>query len=337
MVNIGIRVDSGAEHGFGHISRMNTLVKALRGISGNSITYFSKTPATWQSSLAPIFCDIQKYPGDESEWEILDDMEQGCEIIIIDRKDNYELKLLESIRKKGAKVVLIDMPWASPDECDLLVLPNIHSVPGVVDHLDELFGNKLVVGGSYVLIREDILGRIPVRYKRRENWIVFCAGGSDPEDCLEKMYYMSEGLSESLPNVRRVFCVGEGAKPFAPYSIDSKSWITGFDPFYLAVAALVVTLFGITAYECLYLETPCVTTGHTTQNNISSKFLEDATEGATLHLPMITNLMREDFVQVIQDLWMDFSKRKTMSYKCHEQIASDGAITVAECILRLVE
>jgi hypothetical protein len=74
-----------------------------------------------------------------------------------------------------------------------------------------------------------------------------------------------------------------------------------------------------------------------TQNSLGSKNLEKASMGATMHLPQVTSIMREDFCQTIKNLWLDYPKRKEMNRSCYDLISPGGAIKVAEQIIRLVK
>jgi spore coat polysaccharide biosynthesis predicted glycosyltransferase SpsG len=337
-MRIGIRCDAGGDYGLGHISRMNSLVRALKQCDSNTeITFYSKTPDLWMSQRSPVNCDIVKFAEDESEPRLMRHIyEQALEdVLIIDRKEYYESEILRSV-KKAMRVVCIDMPWARPEECDLLVIPNLHQSPSVLDQLDNLFDDDaLLVGSDYILIRDEVLWTRPISYKRRDNMIAFFAGGSDPCRWLELMYNMSESLTELLPNIHRLYCIGEHGLPLYVRPGDANASVTGYSHNILAKCALAVSTFGVTPYEALHLRTPIITSGHTKQNEVGSQYLSAATEGATCHIPPLDDMMREDFCNYIESIWNDLSLRKDMHHKSAGLVPDDGAINIAERILCL--
>lgn len=338
-MRIGIRCDAGGDYGLGHISRMNSLTKALKILEPHcEITFYSKTSALWMSQLSPTMADVVKFNEGDSEMHILERISLlGEDVLIIDRKDQYDNMQLRRLRKAEhpLRVVCIDMPWARPEECDLLVLPNIHTSGNTVDQLCGLFGDRFLYGAEYVLIRDDVLDTKPISYKRRENWIAFFAGGSDPTDTLKLMYNMSETLTARLPNVQRLYCIGEYARSFEITPGDSNAWVTGYHHLNLAQCALAVSLFGVTAYEALYLRTPVLTAGHNKVNEVASQYLEKASEGASIHMGDISNMMREDFCDLIYNIWCDLDRRKEMYMRSSDLICSTGAGNIAEEILNL--
>jgi len=337
-MQIGIRCDAGGEYGLGHISRMTTLVKAMKHVNMDAvITFYSKTPALWMSEHSPVGCDVIRFSPNDSEMKIMNYIYTHAidDILIIDRKDYYDAKQLTRM-KENMKIVCIDMPWAKPNECDLLVIPNIHCAPNVLDQLDKLFGERLLAGKEYVLLQEDVLVTTPLAYKKRENWIAFFAGGSDPCNWMQRMYNMSEPLNDTLPNVARIYCIGQHAETLQIHQHSPNAWIKGFDLKTLGKCALAVSLFGVTVYEAMYLRTPTITTGHTKANEVGSQYLFVANEGATYHIPPIDNMMREEFCAYIEDIWNSLSLRKDMHDKSHGLIGDSGALNIAERILCLV-
>ena len=339
MVRIGIRCDAGEEHGFGHIARMNTLCAALKMQTGTPVdlTFHSKTPTLWMSQLAPTYADVIRHDSSESEMHIMIDMADGHEydIIIIDHKDPYDIPMLKRI-KEHTKLVLIDMPWARPEECDLLVIPNFHQPIDVVEQLDHLFDeDSFLYGKDYVLLREQVLAEQWLPYSQRQQQIAFFAGGSDTENLLELMYNMTEKLSQTLPNVQRLFCIGEAARSLQVAPGDHNVYITGYHLSHLQKCALAVSLFGVTPYEAIYLRTPVITFGHNKSNDVASEALALASEGATIHMPEATNRMREDFCRFVAGVWLNLDLRHNMYQASVGLIPNTGAQNIATRILEL--
>jgi spore coat polysaccharide biosynthesis predicted glycosyltransferase SpsG len=319
---------------------MGTLTTALKSLDPDcDIEFYSKTPELWMSELHPVHAEVRKFNQDTSEMKIIDyiDTFTTNDVLIIDRKDQYDTSQLERTRKHGLKVVLIDMPWARPEQCDLLVLPNIHISGSTIDQLDKLFGDRLLYGRDYILVRGDVLKEQPISYRRRHQAISFFAGGSDPKNFLELMYNMSSDLTRLLPTVKRIYCIGENADVFKMKPGDPNAMVTGYHHTHLMTCGLSVSLFGVTAYEALYFRTPVITTGHNKANEIGSIYLEKSSEGATKHLDMIDNMMSEDFCDFIYNVWCNYNVRWNMHLASSGLVPEDGAMNVAERIVRLCQ
>jgi spore coat polysaccharide biosynthesis predicted glycosyltransferase SpsG len=176
----------------------------------------------------------------------------------------------------GAKLIAIDRLDATPETCDMLILPNMHTPPDTIVHLRTAFGERLLVGPEYVMLDDQAMTLPRVPYADRANGpLVFCAGGSDPDGVLPQMHEWAIGL---LPDVRKVFL--HGAYCTRPYPVNRRNiFHIPFERDALRTAALVVSTFGQTVYECLYWGTPVLVIGQTDQHCAAAGVLQWQTGG----------------------------------------------------------
>lgn len=334
-MRILIRVDAAGKYGLGHMMRMKPLADMLLTLGDDDLEVAFLTTSGIPRDLAGEI-DVYRFKDNLSEYQVLEHAVSAFEpdIIIIDRKDFYDAHHLRTLRKH-CRVIRIDHPWAEEETCDLIVIPNFHQGTDKIEKLDAAFGDALLYGPEYVILREEIrkLSRRP--YHRRKAAIIFTTGGSDPEGWLPMFYDMTESLAQKLPSVRRYYCIGKYAAPFIVDNADPKAFVTGYCPTYIQESALVVGLFGVTAYEALYLGTPMCSIGHTNMNAVGSGILAIATEGSIQDFSQHRNSMREDFCAQIADLWNDKDKRRNMHSMSDGLFDGLGAQRIAEAILGL--
>ena len=335
-MKICIRVDAAGPYGLGHISRMLPVACMLEELGRDDAEVAFVTTSGIPQEFVGDF-DVIKLVETLPEEEVLNRIvaQQKPDVLVIDRKAYYDAEQLRTLRQ-ACKIVRIDHAWAESETCDLLVLPNIHQSGQIIEQLDEHFGDALLYGAEYVVIREEVrkLGRRP--YARRKPWIVFTTGGSDPAHLMPMLYDMTLNLSRALPSVRRIYCIGTYADAFLLKQPDSKALVTGYDPSYMQEASLVIGSFGVTAYEAMYLGTPMCTIGHNPVNAVGSGLLEKANEKATVDFTPHFNGMREAFCDAISRLWNKKEERRIMHDMSDiEHFDGYGAMKIADRILAL--
>ena len=256
-----LRVDAGESHGLGHVTRCLPLAHALVSLGGlgrDGVLFLTTTPRL-ASMVAPFRSVLL---GEQTSFCFQED-----DVLCVDTKaDDWanDDKALFLLRRRGTGVVRLDHPLAAPSSCDLLILPNAHQSSKEKTRLARGFGDRLRLGWPYVMLAPDVGGYVP--YAQRANGpVVFCAGGSDPLDVLPWFFATTHAL---WPDREKVYLVGEAALHPLRYGRDKYlAWnVEPFTKSRLKTAALVVTLFGQTVYECLYWRTPVLTLAHTPEN-----------------------------------------------------------------------
>ena len=339
-MTIFLRCDTGASYGLGHATRCRTLACALQVQAPEIPLVFVTTTSVLEEVVHAASTGWRVQVCGESgaaHWlHWVKAQAQPGDVLIIDMPDHQNGALWATHIRDKVTVVRLDAPWATPETCDLLVLPGMHHAPETVERLDAAFGERLLVGADYVMLQEGV-PQVRRPFTEHNQRIVFAAGGSDPDQALPLLYEMAHSLSDLIRAPLRVFCVGAMAEPWTLRPPDMRERITGFSLNEVAYAALFVTLWGTTVYEALAMGTPTLTIARTERDAEGAARLEAATEGAVQPLGTLGGLMRETLCYRLVDLWQERAQRKRMHYASAGLLDGHGAERVAAAVLGLRE
>lgn len=295
----------GGEFGYGHGVRMRALAQALV-TRGATVRFLTTTPDL-ALFVAPMACHGV---GERVT-------SQSKDMFIIDTKApmaHTEGPLL-ALRQHGVRIVSIDNPAATPLTCDLLIGPCNHWTEDTVATLRASLGERFLYGWDYVMLTPEtvIAPPLPNRHASRFG-IVFCAGGSDPTDALDKMMEWSIRLELSAPLVFLRPC-------------SQHRYLRA-----LRHARLVVGMFGVTGYEALWSQTPMLMFGRTTEDALGACSLEKATHGYHTAGGALWNYTAEGFCKTVEQCYQAtiLPERQAPSF-----IDGRGTQRVAEAILAL--
>ncbi len=341
-----LRVDAGGACGFGHLHRMHALAVALR--AGGAPPVFVTRTAGLNSLLpapppgeAP--WDVWQAPGAPTESGVLDWLRhvlQPADVLVLDVPHPDDPHQLTTLRQL-CPVVRLDHPWAEPQTCDLLVLPGAHYDPDTLDTLDAAWGDRLLVGWDYVLLRPDVTAATRRAYGtggcHRWPWVTCSAGGSDPEQTLPVWLDLLLAAPALCPGRTRIFCLGQAARWESPLPVLSPDvWLTGYSLDYVQQAELLVCPFGVSVYEALFLGTPCLTVGRTLGDVAAARTLEVASEGALWPLTTpLAQLQRRELYDALQGLYHSRTRLVGMHRASEGRLDGRGAERVAQAILAL--
>ena len=338
-MTIFFRVDCGALYGLGHALRCRTLAQAIHAQAPDMpLAFVTTTPElqkvlrdkgdAWRVEVSGAF-------GEDHWLHWIKKHAQTRDVLIVDAPDRLNDAAWITRIRETLLVVRIDAPWATPETCDLLILPGMHHSAETIERLDTAFGERLMVGAEYVVLQEGVpLVRRP--FAEHNQRLVFAAGGSDPEQILLLLYEMTHGFSyDAIRTPLRVFCVGAHAEPWMLRSPDVHERITGFSLNEVAYAAVYVTLWGTTVYEALAMGTPTLTIARTEAEAEDAAWVEAATDGAVQSLGTLVGLMRETLCDRLVALWEDAKERKRMHYASEGLLDGKGAERVARAVVAL--
>ena len=322
-----VRTDGGGIHGLGHMVRMRALAQELAA-HGCQVAFASNTPESLAPLVAPFSCThiatvaLQSSSRDYS----------SVDAVIIDTKYPIEEAWYRGFGKAlGGKIVRIDHPHATPDSCDVLVGPCVHWSPETVNTLRASFGERCLYGWDYVMLAPEVTQHQPIPYEQRiQGPIVFCAGGSDPSGALATM---AQWCGAMVMQTAWLFLMSQMSTEF--YTMQRWGQYIPFDREHLRKAALVVSLFGITPYECIYYQTPTLMLAHTAENHIGAALLELATPAVRYCSALSAAHGQQYFCETIQNLWAWEKGRTAYHHAAAGLIDGLGTERVAEEILRL--
>lgn len=316
----------GGEHGMGHAVRCLALAHALNA-QGAHVLFLTSTEGL-ENFVFPFTClMIRNTHGLDNELLQL----LATDVLIVDTKYPYTNDDFRSL--EIPHIIRIDHPHAAGDSCDLLVVPNMHQEVSVEEQMREQFGARLLYGPEYVMLSEEVLSEDVRPYVDREYGpIVFCAGGSDPNGCLQKMHDWTEDFF--LDNAMLMFARGTYApivRSRHPRKTPTIQCV--FSPSLMQKASLVVGMFGVTPYEALRLQTPMLVMGHTEENVIGADVLAQRTNGAVESLHHIDDMSPSLFQETLWRYWACLSQRKSMHRRASKLIDGQGVTRITDAIM----
>ena len=339
-MTVFFRCDVGGLFGLGHSHRLKTLATALHAeVPGLPLVFVTTT-----SALGDIVGQ------DGTPWSLLSCLDEwtACETVRTQAQPGDVMIFDEPARGSWVKglwrqklapeiaVVRIDAPQAERYSCDLLILPGAHYAADDLERLDAAFGERLLVGAEYVLLRKETLVPSHGAFMHHP-WFTFWAGGSDPGNALALLLHMTTPVSQCLPHVQHIYCMGIHRASLVVPPVPPQVWITGCDISYIREASVFVSLWGTTVYEALALGTPTLTIARTEAEAEDAARLEAATEGAVQSLGTLAGLMRETLCDRLVALWEDVGERKRMHYASAGLLDGKGAERVARAVLRFTK
>lgn len=326
MPNIIIRTDTGGSHGMGHSVRMCALAKELEK-HGAHVTFATTTHHALQN-MTTLPC---------VHWVYDDDYILNADVYILDTKawmqDDEDFIMTQ--KTKGKKVVWIDRQEVSPQSCDMVIAPNMHWQDRIVTKIYDDFGDNFLYGSGYTMLADELSKTLPSPYEKRiYGPVVFCAGGSDPTGALQRMYNWTSGMC--LDYGILVFAHPETVKIQRASNRLTSSITMRFRRSLLRNASMVIGMFGVTPYECLYYQTPMLVMGHTEENVLGAEILAERSHGAIECMRHIDNMRPDVFRDVIVSYWENQSERLKMSHAAG-MIGLDGkgVSRVAQVIMEL--
>jgi spore coat polysaccharide biosynthesis predicted glycosyltransferase SpsG len=216
---------------------------------------------------------------------------QSPDIIVFDGKVDYP-EDARSLWRGKTKLVFLDFLPSYPSPLDLNIVPNAHYNPqGGTPFV--LYGLEYTIIGSHALARSPGLPRT--------EQIVITTGGSDPTGV---MLHLLKVLAP-CQQYAFTFLLGKAFKfrsviesmrkslpahfTLAEYNIDT-----------IRDSRATIATFGVTIYELLYLNVPCLLTAHSRENHEASLVLSSRIAGLP-YLGFWSDLTTESVAACIAD------------------------------------
>jgi len=297
-----IRVDAGERVGFGHAMRSLELAKLLRNRHGIDATFYSNPYEKLEAMYRRVgFGYILN--NDLSEIEFLHTIPSGS-VIFIDAWFPYSKEDICGLNSNH-KIIMFHNECEGTHGCDYAIFPSAHLSDNIIG--DSRWGKtKFLYGPEYVIISEQVSS-----WQGKAGFhIAITTGASDPNGLMINILnWISESNIETP--IRALYGFDfqymaelESMLPGLKSNIEVKEF--NYDD--LLSSRLVVTAFGVTAYELIYANIPIITIGHNRKNTIGSEVLQNR-HGCNYHL---REFSREKLLFTIQFLWNDNEKMAAM-------------------------
>jgi len=336
-LKVYFRTDASHTIGFGHLVRCISLAKSLRKADFSLQIYFIiKYPDSAKDLLSRANFHYETISDDEDEFIFLKRFFLLNErtIIIFDNLTDYPPDLMKTLSERHTTVMV--HPYSSSR-----FFASIAIYP--VGHLDEnvLLGfkesrskTKILLGMQYCLLNDEVLSLEPNKtFPFPPTIISIIAGGSDPSNTLDLIYQWL--LNANLKEYQFRILFGK-ASVFASKNISilAKNQIQ-FLPFSMEEiqkSDVVISAFGVTIYELVYLRKPVISYGHTVQHAEASERFS-ARHRCTKNIGNIFELNQEDFIQQIDSLLKSREQLSDLFQNTMGLVDSYGTDRVSKTIL----
>jgi spore coat polysaccharide biosynthesis predicted glycosyltransferase SpsG len=329
-VNVLIRVDAGEQIGLGHFYRTLNVANKLVN-RGHSVTIIHLRSPFWQN-ISRSF-DILEITGDSEDFMLEMMRTKNFDIFYVDGIINFSDTFFRAGRNL-CKFIFYQNLSESRSKCDIFILPSIH-------HSESFFkifrtDTKIFVGLQYFAFNEKIerlSPRSPLAKNEMVREVAVISGGSDPSNFLKKVYDLIS--CNFFPEIQFIFYYGENYMHRGSLENMTKCDATVFKPYdhqAILEAQMLISAYGVSTLEFLYLGMPIISLGHQVANSNASKAVADKTS-AIVHAGFIDEISAEIFNDILSTVINDQSLREELISNGKQAIDLNGInriITILE-------
>jgi len=291
MITCLIRLDVSNEIGYGHLMRCLALGEVLR--KSFDILYLVRK----NDSVNEVFqrgFRVREIASDVDEESLLISLtsEFPKAIWIIDIKKHFSKDFLPKLKRESKLLLLIENLSLDMKAADAILFPAAHLDKKILDPwLDKEERYRVLTGWDWILLRDEVLN---IKVITRDFPLVVTTGGSDPAGVFFKLWNLLKDQK-----IHAIFLVGKSFS-FREYLPNDDEYlkVKNYDITYIARACCVISTFGVSITECLYLKKPVLSVAHSIENERGSSVLSKRTP-ACLNLGYFKNLDRETLVEAI--------------------------------------
>lgn len=178
---IFFRADAGQSIGYGHFIRTLALADMLK--DDFDCVFYTQAPTEYQIGELNKVCAYVSLPSDDSRFQLFLDALREGEIVVLDNYF-YTTDYQRRIKERGCKLVCIDDMHDKHYVADAVV----NHGPAMPDDFDCEPYTQLCLGNQWSLLRKPFLE--PLRSNKRENRLIVCFGGADPQHLTDKVVTM---------------------------------------------------------------------------------------------------------------------------------------------------
>jgi UDP-2,4-diacetamido-2,4,6-trideoxy-beta-L-altropyranose hydrolase len=336
-VRVLIRLDANAEIGMGHLVRSIAIAEKLRALYEDSNIIF----LTGNDTLS--INELTKHKFDfflkveESEESFIERAVHSfdAQVIFIDKLYPYKKEFIIKLKNR-IKVIMFHNICEGGYFSDSFILPAPHVSNEIINDIKWKNGIvKFYEGFKYIVLNPDIL---KLNRKSTENKIfkiVITTGGSDPAGVMLKILKWINDFSNDY-DIEILALIGAEFKDKENLNkiknkLNRKITIKSFDVNEFISADLVISVFGVTVYELMFLGLPVITIGHCSKNALGSRGLARK-YSATIDLGDINSFKKDFFFKKVSCLLIDSERLRQISRRAGMLIDGKGSLRVAQII-----
>jgi len=307
-MNILFRVDAGGLVGLGHFYRSMNLAHQLKR-RGHEVFISHLNSTFWSSAdnkgSALKFFELDTIHSEVQTLEII--YKNQIQVYYVDGIIDFKKDFILAV-KKNAKVIFYQNLSDSRQFADIFILPSIHHDTDFFTPFDK---NSRIYSGLQYFMYNPILHTVErkINIKKDVSDIAIAAGGSDPTNSLKLIYNYVTELKYN--NIEFIFYIGKDYvhKNSIPKKLPSNIHFAPFNHNEIIKNDILITAFGVSTYEFLYLGIPVISYGHQEGNAIAAIQLATKTD-SLISLDEIHNLPYRKFEDTLKTAFNYYRRKK---------------------------
>ncbi|MGF7141299.1 hypothetical protein [Roseimarinus sediminis] len=311
-MNILFRVDAGNKIGLGHFYRSMNLATQL-GKRGHNIFFSYINSDFWQNEIQNDFPFLSvSLESEKAEEQTLQYVtKQKIQIYYVDGIIEFSEEFISKL-KNSVKIIFYQNLSKSKKNADIFILPSIHQNDAFFDDFNER--TQIYIGLKYFTFNS-VITKIEQKQNisNKLSSIAIAAGGSDPQNTLLTLYNYFAKFNKGITYnffYGLDFMHAESIPKELPNHIQFKH----FNHREILTNDILITSFGVSTYEFLYLGIPLISYGHQKSNAEASDVLAQKTN-AFLSLGEISNLNNQK---------IEYSLEMIQQYEIREALSQRG-------------
>ena len=298
-MRIYFRVDAGPKVGLGHLTRSLLIANTIRQKNRDVEIIFLTSDDDYTNTKISLtdYKHLKNLDCTEEEFLLKHCKERDDAVLFIDKLYNYSENYIQRLTTQ-IKVIMFHNMCDGGHLSDAFILPAAHVNPQIIDNFKLLNSRvKFYQGMDYVVLNKKITDLNKSKTKTGIINLVITTGGSDPSGVMLKVLDWINQIN--LKNLKVYALIGETFVHFDKLQrlkkeLNSKIKIVTYNVNYFSNADIVISTFGVSTYEMIYLGFVILSIGHCEQNARGSKFLSQKCN-QLIDLGNIEKLSLEDF------------------------------------------
>lgn len=330
-MNILFRVDAGKKLGLGHYYRSINLALKLKE-RGHNVVFSFLNSEFWNEVIRNKFeFKTLELNNAKQEQQLLNYIKNyNANFLYVDGNIVFTDTFIKNIKKTGIKIILYQNLTLSRFFADIYIVPSVHHDSAFFEGFRP--DTKIYAGLKYFTFNKE-LAKIKRKILNNSSVkkIAITAGGSDPKNTLKTIFELID--YNDFNDVCFTFYYGQNSKhsPVNQMMKYSNIIISKFDHKKIIENDILISAFGVSTYEFLYLGLPIIAYGHHQSNSIAANFLAEKTK-ALISLGFIDAISKENLNNAIKRLISDFSDRKKLSNRSKNILDLEGVNRIINII-----
>ena len=331
-MNFLFRVDAGGEIGLGHFYRSAALANEIKK-RGHKVIFHHKKSIFWDNIKENFEFKSIEF-NKKSTLDII--LKEKIDILFVDGIIDFDKNEINEI-KKYTKLIFFQNLAKSRKYADIFILPSLNYNYNFL----KIFpvNTKIYKGLEYIIFNSIVKNLATNPTARLDNNIGIIAGGYDPKNCLEKIFYLIDykkfnnltfTFYYGVDNVDKLNsiqnCINSNKFKYSNVRIEI------FVHSKIITNTLLISAFGVSTLEFLALGMPILSFAHSKKNLQTLKTLQKKTK-SLINLGFIEELNSNHINDIINQIIYNKEELSSYSAKAKTTISLNGLKTVSKILI----